>query len=135
MFNRLFSHKANATDGLTQEQREAIVDVLHFCMFADNFIALSESQFIASEVETLNWDPKISFEYYQGKSIGAVRAALANVDARKKFVESVKQRLHTDQVRGMAFDLCQKLLVADGTETPSEFSAQEEIRQAFGISP
>jgi hypothetical protein len=134
MLNRLFSHKAGKKDGLTQAQREAIVDVLHYCMYADNFIALSETQFIEAEVESLSWDPQISFEYYQGKSIGAVRAALANAETKKKFFESVNSRLGSGKVRQMAFDLCGKLFTVDGSKPASEFASQGEVRKALGIT-
>ena len=133
MFNRLFSHKADATDGLTQTQREAIVDVLHYCMYADNFIALSESEFIAKKVEALNWDPKISFEYYQNKSIGAVRSALADPKAKEKFLQSAKLRLGSAAVCRRAFDLCDKLFAADGRKGTGEFTSQEEIRKGLGL--
>ena len=134
MFNLLFSHKAEKKDGLTQAQREAIVDVLHYCMYADNFIALSESKFIATKVDSFNWDPKISLEYYMNKSIGAVRKALADPKEKEKFFASVNQRLGTKDLRNTAFDLCQKLFVADGTKSAGEFASQGEIRKGLGIS-
>jgi hypothetical protein len=133
MLNRLFSPKADKKDGLTQAQREAIVDMLHYCMYADKFIALSESRFVAAKVESFNWDPKISFEYYQGKSIGAARAALADAKTKERFFESVKQRLATTELRNTAFDLCQKLFVADGGKSADEFAFQGEIRKGLGI--
>jgi hypothetical protein len=103
-------------------------------MYADNFIALSESQFIAAKVDSLNWDPKISFEYYQNKSIGAVRAALADSKTKEKFFESVNQRLATVQMRNKAFELCQKLFAVDGSKTAGEFASQGEVRKGLGIS-
>ena len=133
MFNRLFTPKADGKDGLTQAQREAVVDVLHYCMYADNFIALSESRFVAAKVESYDWDPKISFEYYQNKSIGAVRAALDNPKVKADFFESVKQRLATAEVRKTAFDLCQKLFMADGNESAGETALKGELRRNLGI--
>lgn len=133
MLNRLFTSKADAKDGLTQTQREAIVDVLHYCMYADNLIALSESRFIAAKVEAFDWDPKISFDYYQNKSIGAVRTALANPEAKEKFFESVKQRLATSELRKTAFELCQRLFMADGSKSAGEFASQGEVRAGLGI--
>jgi len=134
MLNRLFTPKADAKDGLSQAQREAIVDVLHYCMYADNFIALNESRFISAKVASYNWDPKISFEYYQNKSIGAVRAALADPKSKEKFFESVKDRLATDELRATAFELCQKLFVSDGSKSAGEFASQGEVRKGLGIS-
>ena len=133
MLNRLFSRKAGTKDGLTQPQREAIVDLLHYCMFADNLVTLSEAGFIEAIEESYSWDPNISLEYYQGKSIGATRAALANPEARKKFLESINQRLATADVKRKAFDLCEKLFLVDGAKPASEVAAQGEVRAALGL--
>lgn len=128
MLNRLFSTKADKNDGLTQAQREAIVDLLHYCMYADNLISISESSFVAAKVQAFNWDPKIAFESYQGKSIGAARNALANADAKENFFESVKQRL--GGAGKTAYDLCQKLFAADG-RTDTEAVWQADVKKAL----
>jgi hypothetical protein len=130
MLNRLFSSKADKNDGLTQAQREAIVDLLHYCMYADSRISLSESSFVAAKVQSFNWDPKISFESYQGKSIGVARNALSNADAKKNFFESVKQRV--GGAGSTAYDLCQKLFAADG-KTESEAVWQADVKKALGV--
>jgi hypothetical protein len=134
MLNRLFTPKTEKNDGLTQVQREAIVDVLHYCMYADNFIALTESRFIAAKVDSFSWDPKISFDYYQGRSIGAARAALANAETKKKFFDSVRQRLPEGDLRKTAFELCMNLFSADGNKSTGEFASQGEIRKELEIS-
>jgi hypothetical protein len=44
LIRKLF-HKSEAPkDGLTQPQREAIVDLLNYCMYADNLIFLAEDK-------------------------------------------------------------------------------------------
>jgi hypothetical protein len=45
-------------DGLTQPQREAIVELLTYCMYADNLVMLSEDRLISDRVAKSNWDPK-----------------------------------------------------------------------------
>ena len=51
LIRKLF-HKPEAPqkDGLTQPQREAIVDLLCYCMYADNLIMLAEDRLIADTV-------------------------------------------------------------------------------------
>src|SRR5436189_3097199 len=47
LIRKLF-HKSEAPkDGLTQPQREAMVDLLNYCMYADNLIFLAEDRLIA----------------------------------------------------------------------------------------
>ena len=58
LIRKLF-HKSEApNDGLTQPQREAIVDLLNYCMYADNLIFLAEDRLITDTVAKFNWDPK-----------------------------------------------------------------------------
>jgi len=118
---------------MTQAQREAIVDLLHYCMFADNLITISENQFVAAKVQSFSWDPKISFEYYQGKSIGAARAALGDPKTKERFFDSAKQRLATPALRKQALELCQKLFMADGNKAEGEFASEKEVRSGLGL--
>ena len=58
LLRKLF-HKTEApNDGLTQPQREAIVDLLNHCMYTDNLVMLAEDRLIADTVAKFNWDPK-----------------------------------------------------------------------------
>ena len=45
-FKRIFSSASQSPDGLTQGHREAMVDVLFYCMYADNNIALKDDKII-----------------------------------------------------------------------------------------
>ena len=130
MLNRIYSSKADKNDGLTQTQREAIVDLLHYCMYADSLISISESSFVAAKVQAFNWDPNVAFESYQGKSIGAARNALANADAKKNFFESVNRRI--GGANTTAYDLCRKLFAADG-KTDVEAVWQADVQKALGV--
>lgn len=113
-FKKLFQSAAKSNDGLTQEAREAIVDVLHFTMYADKLITIREDEFIESTARRLNWDTKISYEYYEGKSTGAVARALADEAAQEEFVESVKSRLPREADRELALSLADELAASDG---------------------
>jgi uncharacterized tellurite resistance protein B-like protein len=103
----------NHDDGLGQVQREAIIDLLHYCMFADNFISLSEDKFVNTVAATLSWDKKISFESYEGGSIGKARKAKESPAFREEFYKDIVARLATKDARGLALKLCKELYHAD----------------------
>ena len=85
LIRKLF-HKSEApTDGLTQPQREAIVDLLNYCMYADNLIFLAEDRLIADTVAKFNWDPKIPFDQFDVRSIGNARDAREHPGYRDQF--------------------------------------------------
>lgn len=107
-------------DGLQQTQREAIVDLLHFCMFTDNLVALKEDQFVNDVAATLSWDKNISFESYEGGSIGNARKAKENTTFREQFLKGIAQRLGTPTAKKLAKDLCKDLYNADSNMVESE---------------
>jgi hypothetical protein len=120
-------------DGLTQGQREAIVDLLHYCMYADNLVALKEDQFINNVASTLSWDPNISFETYEGSSIGNARRAKEQSAYRVEFMNSVNSRLGETEVRRLAFDLVKQLFNADAELADQESQQLPIIRKALGL--
>jgi hypothetical protein len=107
-------------DGLVQAQREAIVDLLHYCMFTDNFVALAEDSFVNSVAATLNWDKNISFESYEGGSIGNARKAKESGGYRETFLKGIVDRLATKAARDLALQLCRDLYKSDSKLAESE---------------
>lgn len=120
-------------DGLSQLQREAIVDLLHYCMYADNLVALKEDKFINNVASTLSWDKNISFETYEGMSIGNARRAKEQSAYREEFMKSVHSRLGATEVRQLAFDLVKQLFNADAHLSDRESQQLPIIRKALGL--
>ncbi len=121
LIQKLF-HKSNApNDGLTQPQREAIVDLLNYCMYADNLVMLAEDRLIADTVAKFNWDPKaVPFDQFDARSVGNARNARESQVYRDKFLGSISDRLSTDAIKAQALDLCQELFLADGAQSDEE---------------
>ena len=116
---KLFKAKA-APDGLTQTQREAIADLLHYCMYADRHIALVETQTINDVINAMSWDPRTSFESFEARSIGAARGANDDPKLREAFLRSVRERLDDANARALAIKVCRQLFVADGVQSEKE---------------
>jgi hypothetical protein len=116
-------------DGLTQPQREAIVDLLNYCMYADNLIFLAEDTLIADTVVKFNWDSKVPFDQFDVRSIDNARNARENQGYRDRFLASIRDRLGTAAVKGQAFDLCQELFVADGARSDEEDAVLQNLRK------
>jgi hypothetical protein len=128
LIRKLF-HKSEApNDGLTQPQREAIVDLLNYCMYVDNLIFLAEDRVIADTVAKFNWDPKIPFDQFDVRSIENARNATENQGYRDRFLTSIRDRLGTAAVKGQALELCQELFVADGARSDEEDDVLQHLR-------
>ena len=129
LIRKLF-HKSEApNDGLTQPQREAIVDLLNYCMYADNLVFLAEDRLITDTVAKFNWDPKVPFDQFDARSVSNARNASESQVYRDQFLASIKDRLDTAAVKGQALDLCQELFLADGAQSYEEDDALQNLKE------
>ena len=126
LIRKLF-HKSEAPkDGLTQPQREAIVDLLNYCMYADNLVMLAEDRLITDTVAKFNWDPKVPFDQFDASN---ARNARESQVYRDQFLASIRDRLGTAAVKGQALDLCQEVFLADGARSDEEEDVLQNLRQ------
>src|SRR6516164_9017026 len=129
LIKKLFHKSEEPRDGLTQPQREAIVDLLNYCMYADNFVFLAEDRFITDTVAKFNWDSKVPFDQFVLRSTDNARNASESQVYRDQFLSSIRDRLGTAAVKGKALDLCQELLVADGVRSDEENAVLQNLKE------
>jgi hypothetical protein len=129
LIRKLF-HKSEApNDGLTQPQREAIVDLLNYCMYADDLVFLAEDRLIADTAAKFNWDSKVPFDQFEVRSVSNARNARESQVYRDQFLASIKDRLDTAAVKGRALDLCQELFLADGARSDEEDAVLQNLKE------
>src|SRR4029450_2778024 len=128
LIKKLFRKSEAPNDGLTQPQREAIVDLLNYCMYADNLVFLAEDRLIADTVAKFNWDPKVPFDQVDARSTSNARNARERQVYKDQFLASIKDRLGTAAVKGQALDLCQELFLADGARSDEEEAVLQHLR-------
>ena len=129
LIRKLF-HKSEApNDGLTQPQREAIVDLMNYCMYADNLVMLAEDRLITDTVAKFNWDSKVPFDQFVLRSTDNARNARESQVYRDQFLASIRDRLGTAAVKGQALGLCQELFVADGARSDEEEDVFQNLRR------
>ncbi len=129
---RLFRVSPAPDDGLTQPQREAVADLMHFCIYADNHVAVAEDRILDDTLAGLNWDPGSSFEAYETRSIAAARRAKENPAERDDFLAAIRRRLDTKASRALAFEACRRLFGADGNRASGEILLESRLRQLLG---
>ncbi len=128
---RIFTKQEETSDGLEQIQREAIIDLLLLCRYADNHLALMEDSIFDEEVESFHWDSGTHLEGYIQEATSRVRNIRSSTDARGSFLESVSERLQEGEVKDRALDLCKRLFRSDGVQSEEEDVFEKEIRDAF----
>jgi hypothetical protein len=128
---KLFHPKPTSSDGLTQSQREAIVDLLNYCSYADRDITQGEEDMIDGLGSKLDWDQNMDFDYYMDKSLGVVRNVIEQKDSMPYFLKDVRTRLDSKKSRETALGLCDKLFKADGKVTAEESETFKAIAEAL----
>jgi uncharacterized tellurite resistance protein B-like protein len=124
----------SGADGLTQPEREAIVDALHYCMYADSALALTEAKVVDDWQETLTWNPGLPFSTYEPRSIAAARLALESDENRREFINGIAARMQSKRARETLMRLCRKMADADGRRADQEWSFIEALRMAVGAA-
>lgn len=117
---------------LAQAEREAIVDLLHFCIYADSLIALREGEFINAALASIGWDENHSFASFEARSIAGARTARDSDAAKQGFLDYAAERLKAPAARYRAVELCAKLFNADGKTAAQESTLLKEIRSKLG---
>jgi len=129
LIRKLFHKSEEPNDGLTQPQREAIVDLLNYCMYADNLVFLAEDRLIADTAAKFNWDSKVPFDQFEVRSVSNARNARESQVYRDQFLGSISDRLSTEAVKAQALDLCQELFLADGARSDEEDEVLQNLRK------
>ena len=129
LIKKLFRKSEAPKDSLTQPQREAIVDLLCYCMYADNLVMLAEDRLITDTVAKFSWESKTPFDQFAVRSVGNARNARESQVDRNKFLASIKDRLDTAAVKGKALNLCQELFLADGARSDEEDEVLQNLKQ------
>jgi hypothetical protein len=110
-----FEKQKKPAKALLQNEREAIVDLLHLCIYADAHISLKEGQEVTDVVDVIGWDTKLSFSAYEQRSIAAAREARSEDQSQKEFIEYAAKRLTSKGSKELAVSLCAELFSSDGT--------------------
>jgi len=131
-FGHLFSPAVETTDGLSQTQREAIVDLLHYCMCADRELFPCEVDAFEEEVAEFNWEPSVNFESFAARSLEEAHGAVASPERRQAALASISSRLATNEAKMQALALCPRIFLADGHYAQEERAIFVEIKRAFG---
>lgn len=131
-FFSLFGSGKDTKDSLRQEQREAILDALHFCMYADNHLSFSEDKVIENWAAKLSWEAQLSVQEYEARSIALTRRAKDDAKYRAEFLSGIGKRLGDDSAKALALTLCKQLASSDENLADAEESVLAELKKSIG---
>ena len=131
MLRKFFSRNAT-TDGLDQVQREAMIDLLLICIYADNDLDLNEERIFDREVEHYAWLSETSLKDYIQAARVKVQGMIASKEARRSAFRDIAQRLRTREAKYGAVKMCKLLFYADCQLDDEEETFIDEIELALG---
>ena len=126
--SKLFNRSGD--DGWQQEEREAFIDLMILSMYADGYLSRSEDELLRDIKAEFTWESGTSLMIYADSSIAKVRDA-EDKNGKTKVLQSIATRLQTDKARRKAIELCEKMLLADGSQHSVEDSLLIDLKHSF----
>jgi hypothetical protein len=132
---RVFNHgKTGAKeDGLTQTQREALMDLLVFAEFNDNYITEAEALFVHDQAAAHPWQSTLTIDSCYDASVTRTRSAKISAEARSDYLDDIALRLGTPAARRHAFELCELIMRLDPENAPTSRKFLDEIGQKLRL--
>ncbi|AFY56467.1 hypothetical protein Riv7116_4027 [Rivularia sp. PCC 7116] len=123
-----------AKEDVTQNEREAIIELMMMVMYSDKTLKLTEDEAIKEYASSIEWESPLSLEFYFAKVTPKIRTALSNDEKMHVFLKDINSRIETEVVKAQVLLVCNDLAMAD-----AEFSAEEKdllknISQVFQIN-
>ena len=131
-FTRLITGRSDANrDGFKQHQREAIIDVLLYCLYADDYDDPAERRIMDKSIARLNWESDLAISDYILSATEKVKRAISSPDTEQQFLKAVSRRLEDKETRFQAIQLCKILLYSDLFFSDEEVRALAELSRVF----
>lgn len=128
----LFKRIGSAAD--EQSQREAMVDLLVWTMYADNVLTLPENDRIDQVTEEMSWSSPMPPQQYVNIAIAKVRDAIDDPEQGETLMNDISDRLGSSKMRMHAYEACRDLAKADGEVADKEMRFLGTVKTHFGIS-
>ncbi|MEM7714624.1 MAG: TerB family tellurite resistance protein [Cyanobacteria bacterium P01_A01_bin.68] len=122
-----------AKQDVTQNEREAIIELMMMTMYSDKNIKLAEDEVIKEYASNIKWESPLSLEFYLGKVTPKIRTALESKEKTTAFLEEVNTRIESEAVKSQVLKLCNDVAMADSEFSVEEKELLENISQVFQI--
>jgi hypothetical protein len=120
-----------ATICMTQQQREAVVDLLLLGMFADAPLKVSEDQKLLSVIEEIGWQSYQAPDLYLQSAIARARDTLETEGATRHRLERISEELNEPGLKLRALEYLTQFLVVDGAVDAEESRFLEQAKEAL----
>ena len=112
----------------SQQEREALLDLMVWTMFVDRHVARAEQSYIKEQTEGMEWAGAYPPEVYLDASVRRIRDALGSEAAEDAYLEDILARLTAPAARERAYLACTSLAGADGEMAPAEAAHLQRLK-------
>ena len=137
LLKRLFLPANNSArqspDGLTQAQREAMIDLLLLATYSDDFVDANEDRVLERVTGRFNWKSDLSLDDYISASATRSKHEHASEASREAFISDIGRRLKSKEQKYQAMRLCNILLYADADLRKREVRFLKSVSKVFGL--
>ncbi len=115
---------------MTQQQREALIELLLLAIYTDAHISLTEEEALERAVTEQGWDSPYPKSLFLGKAAAAARAASESEVATTAFINERAAFFNSEPVQAVAYSIVHQVLSPDGI-ADSEHAFLSLLSQAF----
>jgi Tellurite resistance protein TerB len=116
---------------MTQQQREAVVELLLLGMFADAPIKVSEDQKLLSVIEEIGWESYQTADLYLQSAIARARDTVETEGATRHRLEKISEELNEPGMKQRALDYLIQFLGVDGAVDAEESRFLDQAKEAL----
>jgi hypothetical protein len=115
---------------MTQPQREALIDLLHFALLADSHVSLKEDSSLSTAIDNIGWDSPRPRDIHMLNSISRARRATESDEAGSDFIRMRALQFETSESQLEAVTALNTLMSSDGI-SPEESAFINLLRTNF----
>jgi uncharacterized tellurite resistance protein B-like protein len=119
---------------VTQNEREAIIELMMLIMYSDKTLKLAEDEAIKEYTSSVKWESPLSLEFFFGKVTPKVRRALSDKENMNALLEDINFRIESELVKAQVLLVCNDLAMADAEFSSEEKELLKNISKVFQVS-
>ena len=119
---------------VTQNEREAIIELMMMVMYSDKTLKLSEDEAIKEYASNIKWESPLSLEFYFGKVTPKIRRALSDKEDMNALLEDINFRIESEVVKAQVLLVCNELAMADAEFSSEEKELVKNIAKVFQVN-
>ena len=119
--------------GFTQEQKQALLDLLIIGMYADHNLTATEDARIEQLLDSFKFPSEYERDNFSDAAFTRASRQSGSPDAIRAYVSQITGHFPTREIRQRAYDILNDLLTSDGKVTSEESKLLTAAKEVFQL--